>query len=230
MGIFDSEVDVFARYKARIRMRDRLFGGTPKDPKLIEGWLRSKAGISDKAELMEATRRTLIELGVEVPADATFDDLVKASEELAATKQTNGFKLDPEKGLYIESRQVKAMIKENTNILFAGEKWGRTRKGPKNFVAERVFVNPDQLYLGRMEPDGIETIVGTVSGPQGPRSVVGYHEYVEQVPIEFEVIVAEDAVTEEQWAQIWVLAQENGLGAIRAQGYGRFDIEQWERS
>jgi hypothetical protein len=220
-------------------------GGIPMNPKIIEGWLRSKAGIEQEEEIRRAMLRTLLELGADVSPDMTFEELERASEGLAAQRQTNGFKVD-EGGLYLESRQVKAMLKESANILYpyTGPKWGMvqkvvTKKGTteikdtggksaKSFIAERVFISPDRLRLDRADPDGIELFIGHVTGPSGPQSTLTYHQYVERAAIEFNVLVCRDEVRAEHWPEIWVHAQENGLGALRSQGFGRFDIEQWE--
>jgi hypothetical protein len=146
--------------------RDKLIGGVPKDPRLIEGWLRARAGLEDAQEIRQAMLRTLGELGVEVQEDLTFEQLEQASAALAARKQTTGSKLG-EHGLYVEARQIKAMLKESTNVLFGGERWGSTRKGPRSFVAERVFVEPDKLWLGVDEPSGVELMIGHLWGPGG---------------------------------------------------------------
>jgi YVTN family beta-propeller protein len=163
-GIFDAGSTLFARYHARLVFRDRLVGGVPKDPKLIEGWLRRQAGLEEAGELRRAMLRTLAELGAEVEADMTFEQLEQASAALAASKQTTGFKRG-ERGLYVEAPQLKAMLKESTNVLFGGERRGATRKGPKTFVAERVFVEPDRLWLGVQEPSGVELLIGHLSRP-----------------------------------------------------------------
>jgi hypothetical protein len=232
VGIFDNDPDaqIFSTYGVTLRFRDRVMGGTPKDAKIIEGWLRSKAGLTERGEeLRQATLRTLLELGADVRPDMTFQEMEEASHKLAATKQTNGFKVG-ERGLYLEGRTVKAMIKENTNILFAGEEgWGKTKKGARNFVAERVFVNPDQIWLGVLEPTGVEMFIGHTSGPKGPQSNLTYYEYVERATIDFEVIVTLDGVKQDNWKKIWRQAQDNGLGALRSQGFGRFDILRWEK-
>ena len=216
-SVFDKSV-VFTPYEVTIEFRGRVMGGVPRDPKVIEGWLRSKAGISDTEEVREAMLRTLNELGADVNPNMGMAELIEASESIAAIKNTNGFKRD-QNGLYIEARQVKAGIKESTNILFAGERWGDTKKGPRSFNAERIFVNPDRIHLGRTEADGIETVIGHVTGPQGPRSTLTYHEYVDHAT------VLDDA----KWAKLWVHLQENGLGALRSQGYGRFDVTHWKK-
>lgn len=228
MGIFDKQSsDVFATYHARLTFRDKVMGGTPKNPKIIEGWLRSKAGMDDAEEIQQASYRTLVELGVDVHPEMTYEELEVASNALAASRQTNGFKQD-ENGLYIESRTVKAMLKEATNILYAGDRWGRTKKGPRSFLAERVFINPDHISLGVMEPSGIEMFIGHTSGPKGPQSNLTYIEYVTQPTIEFDVMVLQDAIEENHWPELWLCCQENGLGSLRSQGFGRFDVEQWD--
>jgi hypothetical protein len=157
-----------------------------------------------------------------------YDEIAEAAKHLAANKQTNGFKIDSD-GLYIESRILKAMLKEVTNILFAGKRWGPTKKGPKSFLAERVFVSPSHVGLGIKEPSGIELFIGHTNGPQGRMSNLTYYEYAEQPVLQFTIRVAEDAVPLDAWPELWVLAQDNGLGALRSQGHGCFDVNCWER-
>lgn len=227
-GIFDNDSSLFQRYRARLQFRDKVMGGTPKDPKLIEGWLRAKAGIEDVEEVRRAVLRTLAEQGADVREGMTYEEVEAAAEKIAGTKETTGFKRG-EHGLYIESRQIKAALKETTNILYAGERVGPTKKGARNYLAERVFVSPDQIFLGRTEPDGIEMVVGHVVGPEGPRSTLGYHEYATRAEIEFDVLVTKDCIPPEWWPELWVHMQENGLGALRSQGYGKFDILAWDR-
>jgi hypothetical protein len=221
-GIFDSHsAKVFSRWHTRLVFRDKLIGGVPKEPRLIEGWLRAKAGLENSEEIRQAMFRTLAEVGVEVTADMTFEQLERASTVLAGRKQTTGFKVG-EHGLYVESRQVKAMLKESTNILFGGERWGPTRKGPRSLLAERVFVDPARLWLGVPQPAGVELMIGHLVGPAGPRSTLGYHEYVERTLLDFDVLAVRDSIAPERWADIWLHAQENGFGALRSQGFGRF--------
>lgn len=234
-SIFADQADEhFARYHVALQFRNKLMAGIPGDPKLIEGWLRGKAGIDDAVEIRQALLRTMQELDpdLDLPADASFEDVVKASEKYAGVKQTCRFKRD-ENGLYIEGRQVKAAIKESVNILFAGDRWGRTKKGPQSYTAERVFTEPnDAIYLGREEPDGVELVIGHVTGPQGKRSTLGYHEYAVEPRIEFDLLVTDDggpdALTPEQWVRVWIQAEHLGIGALRSQGYGTFDVEVWE--
>ncbi len=208
-------------------------GGVPKDPKIIEGWIKKSIGTDQGRDFALMVRRTLSELGHDV--SIAEEDAEKALADIAGEKQTNGFKRDTG-GLFLESRQVKAMLKESVNILFAGQRWGVTKKGPRSFFAERVFVNPDRIYfdggsvtIGHLrEPSGIELFIGHVSGPKGPQSNLTYIEFVERPRIEFEVIVLHDEIKPADWPEIWNHAEENGLGALRSQGFGRFDVERFE--
>lgn len=203
-------------------------GGVPKDPKLIEGWLRAKAGITDTEEIRMVLLRTLAEQGADVSPEMTYEEVEAAAEKIAGSKETTGFKRG-EHGLYIEARQVKAALKESTNILFAGQRVGPTKKGPRSYLAENVFVAPDQIWLDRTEPDGIEMVIGHVSGPQGPRSTLGYHEYTLRSAIEFDVLVTHDVIPHDWWPELWTHMEENAIGALRSQGYGKFDILAWNR-
>lgn len=227
-SIFDGMTSPFARYRVEIRFRAKLMGGVPKAPDVIEGWLRSKAGVTDEAEIGHMTALTLAQrLGVD-PGSADIEDMIAASREVAASKSTNGFKADGD-GLYVEGRQVKALLKEVTNIVYAGEKWGPTRKGARNFVAERVFVVEDRIHLGRTQPDGIEQVIGHVSGPQGARSTLTYHEYVFQPTCSFTLMSHRDCIKPDQWVDLLILAQEEGLGALRSQGHGRFSVQAFDK-
>jgi hypothetical protein len=225
----DRAADLFTIYDVSITFTDKVMGGVPKDPKIIEGWLRAKAGLTDDVEeLRQATLRTLTELGLEVKPDMTWEQIEEASASLAAEKQTNGFKRDTN-GLYLEERQVKAMLKESTNILFAAERWGKTKKGPKSFLAERVFVKPDRIYLDRTEPDGVDLFIGHVSGPQGRRSTITYIEYVERATATLRVLSTKDELGADEWGLLWAHAEKNGLGALRSQGHGQFVVTKWDR-
>src|SRR5437667_4388323 len=109
--VFGIEADLWAVYRARLAFRDKLIGGIPKDPKLIEGWLRTKAGIEDRQEMRVAMLRTLAEVGNGMFDGAgDGDDLAQAATALAAQKRTTGFKVGLD-GLYVEGGQVKAMLK-----------------------------------------------------------------------------------------------------------------------
>ena len=294
-GIFRAMSDsVFARYALALNWRDRLAGGTPSDPKLIEGWLKTKMpGMTSDIERRHMLIRTLEEMGSPLLAEAdimsiSMEQLEEAASKVAASRGANGFKrpyswivTNPDGTertvgyLAIETRHLKAGIKEWVNILFAGTRWGRTQKAPKGFTAERVFINadldpmvigmeahlqltipdpqdptkrvpryPDFLFLTKYnesgdggpmfnlvtEPDDVETFIGHVSGPQGPRSNLTRVEVVRGATIHIDMMVLRDEIEHHHWPIIWLTGQEEGLGAMRSQGYGRYDLVRFERT
>lgn len=248
-GILASKApDTFTTYLGAIVIRDRIMGGTPKNPKMIEGWLRTKAGIDQKDELVHMMLRTLRELDPtfdptpftkrDMDSAATLEALIDASSKIASEVNTNGFKRD-ENGLYIESRYIKSMLREAVAINFPASgdvtkenKWGPTKKAAQGYFRERVFVDPFKLHLGVDEPTGILQWVGHVITAGKPQSIVAYVEYVERAEISFEVQVlkgSEIDLTEDKWARLWSYAESNGIGAYRSQGFGTFDLVRWEK-
>lgn len=225
----EKRAEKYARYAVEITFDKWLMGGVPRDPKLIEGWIRAKAGVTDQEEKLRMMRRTLIELGVELPEAATFEQMVDASAAFAEEHHTNGFKVNGD-GPYIESRQVKACIKESTAICFPypANKWGPTKKASKGYISEVVTVEPAEISLGKPEPDGIHLWIGHPKGPQGRTSNLTYVEYSERPTLAFEIEVYEDAITWDQWAEIWTQAERQGIGALRSQGFGTFKCVAFE--
>lgn len=98
-GVFRDMADsVFATYAIGLNWRDRLAGGTPSDPKLIEGWLKSKMpGMTSDIERRHMLVRTLQEMGSEFPEDQdvmsiSMEQLEEAAAKVATTRGANGFK------------------------------------------------------------------------------------------------------------------------------------------
>lgn len=232
VGVFDDmDAGMYVRYRVQAQFVDKVMGGTPQKPDLIAGWIRTKMGLGQgsDAELAQIVRQTLLDLGVETPENATLEEIIEASEKVGAQRHGNTFKRDA-RGLYIETRQVKSGLKESCNILFASERWGKTKKSPKNALSEWVFVEGQKVHLGRTEPDGTWTQHGVVSGPSGSRSTLTQYDYCEQPQIEFTIksIIdpadGKERISGEQWRKMLVHLQSIGLGALRSQSHGQFKI------
>lgn len=197
----------------------RIAGGTPTDPKVAEGWLRTKLG-ADKDDLIrQMVADVMVDRGV------TADE---ATEIVNANKNLNGFKRD-ENGLFIEGRQLKAALKEAASVAVAagkltGRGWGKTNKGLLSYLAEHVFVVEEKLHLGVSEPTGVaQRFVHTFRG-----SGIQYEEYVDDAKLDFTVMADHD-FSEKEWAAIWTAGEQQGIGASRSQGYGRYLVTRWER-
>ena len=67
-------------------------------------------------------------------------------------------------------------------------------------------------------------------GPRGPRSILKRNDYIERPAIKFQVWVVKRAeMKRKELVEILTLAQDNGLGACRSQGYGKFDVVALEK-
>lgn len=226
-SVFGDGSDIFTVYEVEATFREKIMGGVPMRRNVIEGWIKAGTGIEDVEERRRLMLKTLIEMGVDVH-EGMSDEEIDAAAEKMAESHTNGFKRD-ETGLYIEGRQIKAMLKESVNILYAGDRWGKTRKGPRSFVAERLFPQDERIYLGRKQADDVALVVGHVSDAAGKRSTLAYHEYVERAVITFRLEMLRDELTQQQWREIFLHAERNGLGALRSQGHGQFRVTRFER-
>lgn len=197
----------------------RIAGGTPTDPKVAEGWLRTKLGVDKDDLIREQVAQVMVERGV------TADEATKIVD---TSKHLNGFKRD-EQGLYIEGRQLKAALKEAASVAVAagklnGRGWGKTNKGLLSYLAEHAFVVEERLHLGVNEATGIaQRFVHTFRG-----SGIQYEEYVDDAKVDFTVIADHD-FSNEEWATIWTAGENQGIGASRSQGFGRYAVTRWDR-
>jgi hypothetical protein len=235
VGVFDNLREEAYPYRFNCTLEvAMLVGGTPSDPRVAEGWLRTKLGL-DKDELIrEAVAKTMAERGIGAE---------EATQAVNAEKNLNGFKrfrcpdcnpegpfcADGSHELYIEGRQVKAMLKEAASIAVAADKldargWGKTNKGLLSYVAEHVFIIQKDIGIGVTTPDGInQRFVHTFRG-----TGIQYEEFVNNANVSFTVISDHD-FKDRDWAMIWLAGEQNGLGASRSQGYGTFIATQWDR-
>jgi len=226
------------RYEGELLLRN-ILGGTPSDPNVIEGWLRTKLGLDKAVEIQNQVMKIVDERGI-TPEEATA--------EVAKNRSLNGFlrarcrdcdEVGPlcpieQHQLYVSGRQLKAGLKEAANIAVASGKlpargWGTTNKGLLSFFAEHFFVIEDELLLTDQretpvwEPTGvIQHFVHTRFG-----SALQYQEYVNNARLKF-TVMADYYLTDEEWMFIWTTQEFNGLGASRSQGYGRHKVIQWK--
>jgi len=239
VGIFDAvDTNLFTKYRVKATFTDLVLGGVPQKAEIIDAWLRKRLKLTDERdEIMQEVANTLRETGVPFDGTETDEDIIEASKKVMGVRQGNTFRRDSLGGLYLSNYQAKSMLKEATNISFAGAKneegkrigWGPTKKGPKAFLAERVFVDEQRVYLGRQEPDGTMTQIGHVTGPQGPRSTLTYIDYCVQPHIEMTVSSFQDSITDSQWFTILELSQRLGLGALRSMSHGQFKVTAFDR-
>jgi len=224
-------ISIYTKYLIRMETANKLLGGWPKDPAIELAMLeaRFKKGLV-KGDTVEKAR--------EAVQEASSDDHEEETEK-ANLKSSTGFRSD-DHGIYIESRQLKAGFKEAASTL------GLTvsHRGVRQILQHSFFVrgveNADRVYLyrngndlkkqeGRLdEADGFEQLIAHVIGPQGPRSTIKFHEFVEPgTCFEFEIWFADpkdNRMNEKFLAFCLELAQDNGFGCSRSQGFGRVKV------
>lgn len=252
-SVFDKYKPVAYPYQYAVTLQvHRLAGGTPSDPKVAEGWLKTKL-VADRDDLMrQAVAEVMAERGITAEAAAAEVDILK---------HLNGFKRARCPGcptdsplfcdtgkheMYIEGRQAKAMIKESANVRWPWPKntWTAdglrqttknddgTKKAPVkgegrgkatlSYWAEHVFVQEDRIMLGAAEPDEVEQrFVHTWRG-----SGIQYEEILVETKVRM-TVATDHKFTDEQWAMLWLTAEQIGIGSSRSQGFGRFEVVEW---
>lgn len=212
---FDSS-PLYDIYDITIQIRDRICGGQPKNKDLIRSWVEATTKFKD--EKSEVLTQEHLDLVVSDVAD----------------KNWIGFPND-DQGLFLQSRQVKACIKQSASLL------GITKKkiGSKQILAEgtevKSMVGGDRIYLGVKEPSGTDESAIHVVTAQGPRTALRRMDYVEKPEVRFQIWVLKTDgnekrhIGEEQLTDILKHAQENGLGASRSQGQGKFWVTEFKK-
>ena len=208
--------NLYDKWLVEIVFREKLCGGVPKNENTIKSWVESKTGHTDKQ------------------AEELAAEAVEAMKEQLTDASWNGFKQDAEHGLYIEPRQVKAMLRE----CFTMQRVFVKKKGSKQIHQHGLEIkgleHPSRIYLGRAEADGDDEGPIHVMTAQGPRSALKRVDYVEGATLTFELWRFKTVATEKRHIShdalvaALTLAQENGLGADRSQGRGKFDVTKFE--
>jgi hypothetical protein len=277
----DSRLDqvrsIFAEHSAKIYKHRyavqlhvfRLAGGTPTDPNVTEGWIRTKMGLTSEEAVSQAVREVM---EARSKKNLTAITAEQAMDEVARNRNLSGFKRDfttpiarnmqrlaATRGvevlnrdgktkqhktftqveaeerfgeLHLEGRQVKAMFKEAAMVAVGaghvdGRGWGTTRKGMLGFLAEHLFIPDDKIMLGVTDPTFVsQSFVHTWRG-----SGIKLEEIIEDAVLDFELSCDYDFTIKEKdfFKTILVVAEQNGLGASRSQGFGRFAVQKFEK-
>ena len=214
-----------------------LTGGFPLSGEdVIAGWLKSK--IADPDELLQAAIAENMVASAEtaaVMAEAEIKTPEQAVAALAKSKSLKGFKRDAD-GLYIEGRQVKACVKEAISIAAQGahidEKgWGKAtnKKWIKAFGAEHIQVPEIRIHVSGATPgqaDEVRFDFVHASGNHGFKQ----SEVIWDAAVAFTVETDYDFDSPKVfWPSVWSIAEQQGLGADRSQGQGRFVVTRWEK-
>lgn len=257
-SVFQDVSDSLFSYRYTVKIHvGTLVGGTPTNRDVAEGWIRTKMGLSTEELIQAEVERVMDARGVK-PEEAieqvnkdrhltgfkrNYGTSLARADQLRA--MTSGFvfegvrKVFTEREalatfgeLYIEGRQFKAMMKEAAMIGVGsghidGTKWGKTGKAMKGFLAEHLFVEEEELLLGVTEPSTIDqSFVHTFRG-----AGIKLEEKIHDAELTVTLIADWDfeAKVKDFYGIMFALAEKNGLGASRSQGFGRFAVTSFER-
>lgn len=207
-------------FDANLRFRERLIGGIPIIPSgadpiaVYQGWLKGQGlDTADAADLADSLN-----------ADETKPPSAPDDPQLA-----NGFRRTEDGELFIEARQVKALLRESAQRLGIIKQVRGSRQVLQHDIHVRALDGTQRLLLGRTEPDGFEGRPISVITPQGPRTSIKRFEYVERAEIAFRVKILAGGVGNglvdlEKLSDMLELGQDLGLGSDRSQGDGTFDV------
>ena len=191
-------------------------GGKPKNPKVIRDWLKAKV---KKGEL-KASEEDVERLALET------EEMIEETEDRSWT----GFKSD-EDGPFIDGYQLKAMLKEVAKVLG----FNKTHMGLKQTFQHGTEIKPvgwkapqpDRIHFEGPDGTNISEINGIEEHVTHTRfgSALKRMDYVEKPKIVFEIwTLKHSKLTQGVLCDILEHAQESGIGASRAMGFGKFDI------
>ncbi len=230
-GVFEKYVPSTWKfqYKAVLQFVD-IAGGIPSDPKVAEGWIKSKSKDPNKEDRIRAEVTKLME-----ERKLSEDE---AAAELNALKNCNGFRRYGTDGqLYFEGRQAKAALKEAVSVAVAAgnleaRKWGTTNKGAISFAAEHIQVLTEQILLTHLDGSPVlkptKVLQTFPVNPITKQTGIQYTEVCEDVLAEL-VVTTDSEYDEEKWAKIWLTGGLQGMGASRSQDHGRYKVVAWEQ-
>jgi hypothetical protein len=226
---------ILSKVRVRIRFEDKLMSGLAKGGKSLDFYIASKH-MSDEAKADFLSR---------VKAGTITD---KEQEEIKDCS-SRIFERDRNGDLVIWHGNPKAMIRECAVTLGITQKAYRKRGGKKKgdeivedagsaggkqVVQHGISVDPCHIKI-LVDGKPIQEVSGTMDKPihikdRGePRSALGRWEYVENPELEFTLNWTRDGViTEDDVKKIMALAEKDGLGACRSQGFGTFVVTKWE--
>lgn len=197
---------------------DDIAGGLPADPRLVDAW--QEANWRKSAKLLPQDPATSAEA-----AQRTLELLEGIPEEKGFTV----FPREPGTGrLCVEGRQVKAMLKESANILKGILPVNGKVVPLRSKLAERVFVVERLIPFDpeTIEPDEVVERAIHVMTAQGPRDAIKRSELVKGRSLHCTLKVLNDGMfTSDLVRSLLDHASENGMGADRSQGFGRFHYE-----
>jgi hypothetical protein len=217
---------LYSIYRVKLQFSGKVAGGIPKDPSLIESWVKARTGYDD-----EETRNQIE--NAKALTEGSLEDGIAGIVDDAIEKNQTIFLRD-EEGPYLEARCVKACFRDVLSIgrVFTNKK-GSKQIYQHAFVIKNADDGSDRIYLdGGVE--GIDERPIHVMTARGPRTAIKRMAVITAPFAEFEVWVLKTHhrearhLTDDDIRTALLVMQHNGLGASRSQGYGQFELLQFD--
>lgn len=226
---FDSSA-LYQQYRVVVKFRDRVHGPRPGSPELLEKHIIRSTGHQDVV-----TEELVRQAAEGLPPDpGDIDEVTNSSRSVFARD---------EHGLYLDSYALKACFRQSGSMLGA---WMKLR-GSKQIAAEGTEVkghreHANRIYLMRdlqnpthvVVPDGVEDSPVHIVTAAGRVNGIKSNEYVDGAHMLFFLWVLRTSpretrhIGEDLVRAILTFAQNNGVGANRSKGMGKFDVVEFQ--
>lgn len=201
------------RYQVTLQIENRLAASLPKTGEEIKAMLKHRM-----PQIMPENAIPIEELA----------DIVAEKVETVEEEAMPGWATFPRnsEGLYYEGRCVRGHIKDCAQQLSKIVDIAAF----KAKVANQVYVETDEIPLGKKEPDGTEKRFIQIMTRQGPRSTFKFIDYVLKPKLVFVLKVLEGGVIKEKHLlSIFEYGAVHGIGQERSQGWGRYQMAEMRK-
>lgn len=240
-------------FLVELKFNDWISGGNPKNSNVfrmhIESRLRRFAKSAQKRGDTPPTEERIQEI-IARQMQEMFGNEVEVTIAQEEDKNHTTFKSN-DFGPYIEARQVKAMLREMMTTLGITVKKKGSKQTYQHLLAicacneegepfEDELLNQINFELDGdivSEIDDYIVMCAHVMGPQGPRSCIKHHDrifgatirFLLRAPANMPKARATAVLRDDEIVKMLAHAQNDGLGANRSQGHGKFTITRLER-
>jgi len=209
----------YERYKVKLEFVKPVVGGLPKNPNVIDAWINSRLPPEEAPAMAEKIK-----------------DEVNASEE--ADKKWVGFKED-DKGIYLEDRNIKAMLREAATTLQLLS--GKGSVARKQAFQHALTIEPYRIHFMRngktiKEPDEQQERTIHVMTRLGPRDSLKREDVINPpatMEFEMKIVIPREhkhaMLSESDLRDMLEVGQDIGLGGSRSQQFGKFKVVKFEK-
>lgn len=220
-----TDVKIFDRVIVGITWADKILAGLPQKGDSLDYFIKLKTMSEAAAEDFRARIKA-----------GTLKEDEKAELEEAACRV---FERDHEGFLCIWHGNIKALLREcattlaYTQLKHSSAK-GKCHPGGRQTFQHGLHIDPLRpRFLRDGKPlkaaDGQLDRVQHVSDKAGTRSVLGRYEFLDKVSLEFEISwMANGCFKLKHLQGLLKLAEKDGLGASRSQGFGTFIVNKFK--